>query len=96
MKAALGEVDAGNHVENITLKVGIGRKQMVLGTLSSDTAPHTALNLSLEIDMELSHSWEHGSVFFFGYLVDVSGYLGKDQKKKLMKKLGMFNKTIFL
>ncbi|PWA93183.1 hypothetical protein CTI12_AA073480 [Artemisia annua] len=72
--AALGEVKKRKLVKNISLKVIVDGKQLVLGTLSSKIAPQIKFNLVFEHDFELSHGWKDGSVYFSGFVADVSEY----------------------
>ncbi|KAK1435103.1 hypothetical protein QVD17_00863 [Tagetes erecta] len=69
-QVALGEVKSGKKVENIPVKVNIHDKTFVVGTLSSERAPQIVFDLVFEQDLELSHGWKDGSVYFCGYIAD--------------------------
>ena len=70
MKVALGEVKNGKKVENVAVKVNFKDKNFVVGTLSSERAPQIMFDLVFEQDLELSHGWKDGSVYFCGYVAD--------------------------
>ncbi|KAJ0605879.1 putative histone deacetylase [Helianthus annuus] len=63
-QVALGEVKNGKKVENIPVKININEKKFVVGTLSSERAPQIMFDLVFEQDLELSHGWKDGSVYF--------------------------------
>ncbi|MFS7921714.1 putative histone deacetylase [Helianthus anomalus] len=42
----------------------------VFGTLSSERAPQIIFDLVFEQDLELSHGWKDGSVYFCGYIAN--------------------------
>ncbi|KAM0024848.1 putative histone deacetylase [Helianthus debilis subsp. tardiflorus] len=69
-QVALGEVKNGKKVENIPVKININEKEFVVGTLSSERAPQIIFDLVFEQDLELSHGWKDGSVYFCGYIAD--------------------------
>ncbi|KAF5824210.1 putative histone deacetylase [Helianthus annuus] len=69
-QVALGEVKNGKKVENIPVKININEKKFVVGTLSSERAPQIIFDLVFEQDLELSHGWKDGSVYFCGYIAD--------------------------
>ncbi|KAJ0778328.1 putative histone deacetylase [Helianthus annuus] len=69
-QVALGEMKNGKKVENIPVRVSINDKKYVVGTLSSERAPQIAFDLVFEQDLELSHGWKDGSVYFCGYIGD--------------------------
>ncbi|XP_071711362.1 histone deacetylase HDT1-like [Rutidosis leptorrhynchoides] len=71
-QVALGEVKNGKNVENIPVKVNVGDKNFVVGMLSSERAPQIMFDLVFEQDLELSHGWKEGSVYFCGYIADNS------------------------
>ncbi|KAJ0864203.1 putative histone deacetylase [Helianthus annuus] len=64
-QVALGEVKNGKKVENIPVKININEKKFVVGTLSSERAPQIIFDLVFEQDLELSHGWKDGSVYFY-------------------------------
>ncbi|XP_076945444.1 histone deacetylase HDT2-like isoform X1 [Bidens hawaiensis] len=77
-QVALGEVKNGKKVENVTVKVNINDKKFVIGTLSSERAPQIIFDLVFEQDLELSHGWKDGSVYFCGYIADNPVDMGDD------------------
>ncbi|KAD5508655.1 hypothetical protein E3N88_16358 [Mikania micrantha] len=64
-QVALGEVKNGKKVENIPVRVNFNDEKFVLGNLSSDHAPQIMFDLVFEQDIELSHGWKDGSVYFY-------------------------------
>lgn len=69
-QVALGEVKNGKKVENVPVRVNIDDKKFIVGTLSSERAPQILFDLVFEQDLELSHGWKDGSVYFCGYIAD--------------------------
>ncbi|XP_077241274.1 histone deacetylase HDT2-like isoform X2 [Tasmannia lanceolata] len=69
--ASLGESKKEKENVPIRLYVKVGDQKLVLGTLSSETCAQYSFNLVLEKEFELSHSWENGSVCFFGYKTSI-------------------------
>ncbi|XP_076960857.1 histone deacetylase HDT1-like isoform X1 [Bidens hawaiensis] len=69
-QVALGEVKNGKKVENVPVKVNINDRKFVVGTLSSEHVPQIIFDLVFEQDLELSHGWKDGSVYFCGYIAD--------------------------
>ncbi|XP_076887073.1 histone deacetylase HDT1-like [Bidens hawaiensis] len=69
-QVALGEVKNGKKVENVPVRVNINDKKFVVGTLSSERVPQIIFDLVFEQDLELSHGWKDGSVYFCGYIAD--------------------------
>ncbi|KAI3823286.1 hypothetical protein L1987_04720 [Smallanthus sonchifolius] len=69
-QVALGEVKNGKKVENVPVRVNINDRKFVVGTLSSELAPQIVFDLVFEQDLELSHGWKDGSVYFCGYIAD--------------------------
>ncbi|XP_024986019.1 histone deacetylase HDT1-like [Cynara cardunculus var. scolymus] len=69
-QVALGEVKNGKKVENIPVRVNFNDKKFVVGTLSSERAPQIIFDLVFQQDLELSHGWKDGSVYFCGYVAD--------------------------
>ncbi|WCJ24818.1 Histone deacetylase HDT2 [Euphorbia peplus] len=65
--ACLGEIKKDKLNESACLYLKIGSKKLVLGTLSPENFPQFNFDLIFEDDFELSHTWKHGSVFFYGY-----------------------------
>ena len=70
LKVALGEMKNGKKVDNVPVRVNINDKKYVIGTLSSERAPQIIFDLVFEQDLELSHGWKDGSVYFCGYIAD--------------------------
>uniref|UniRef100_A0A2C9VYG4 C2H2-type domain-containing protein n=1 Tax=Manihot esculenta TaxID=3983 RepID=A0A2C9VYG4_MANES len=64
-QAALGESKKGN--ESVPLFLKIDDKKIVLGTLSPENIPQLPFDLVFEREVELSHNWKSGSVYFCGY-----------------------------
>ncbi|XP_077241280.1 histone deacetylase HDT1-like isoform X8 [Tasmannia lanceolata] len=71
INASLGESKKEKENVPIRLYVKVGDQKLVLGTLSSETCAQYSFNLVLEKEFELSHSWENGSVCFFGYKTSI-------------------------
>ncbi|KAL4584739.1 hypothetical protein LXL04_009348 [Taraxacum kok-saghyz] len=69
-QVALGEMKNGKKVDNVPVRVNINDKKYVIGTLSSERAPQIIFDLVFEQDLELSHGWKDGSVYFCGYIAD--------------------------
>ncbi|KAL8227207.1 hypothetical protein R6Q57_017039 [Mikania cordata] len=69
-QVAMGEVKNGKKVENIPVRVNFNDEKFVLGNLSSDHAPQIMFDLVFEQDIELSHGWKDGSVYFCGYIAN--------------------------
>ncbi|KAL4578682.1 hypothetical protein LXL04_014811 [Taraxacum kok-saghyz] len=64
-QVALGEMKNGKKVDNVPVRVNINDKKYVIGTLSSERAPQIIFDLVFEQDLELSHGWKDGSVYFY-------------------------------
>ncbi|XP_023748360.1 uncharacterized protein LOC111896615 [Lactuca sativa] len=69
-QVALGEVKNGKKVENVAVRAHFNDQKYVLATLSSERAPQVMFDLLFEQDLELSHGWKDGSVYFCGYIAD--------------------------
>ncbi|PIA29249.1 hypothetical protein AQUCO_06100039v1 [Aquilegia coerulea] len=69
--AALGEPkkDIGGS-ESVVLFATINGQKIVIGTLSTNKCPQISYDLVFEKEFELSHNWNNGSVYFFGYRAD--------------------------
>lgn len=57
-------------VKNIPVRVNMNGEKFVVGTLSSERVPQIIFDLVFEQDLELSHGWKDGSVYFCGYVTD--------------------------
>ncbi|XP_037491720.1 histone deacetylase HDT1 [Jatropha curcas] len=66
-QAALGESKKEKGNESVPLFVKVDDKKLVLGTLSTENIPQISLDLVFEKEVELSHNWKNGSVYFCGY-----------------------------
>ncbi|CAI9289939.1 unnamed protein product [Lactuca saligna] len=66
-QVALGEVKNRKKVENVQVRVNFNDQKFVLATLSSERIPQLLFDLLFEKDVELSHGWKDGSVYFCGY-----------------------------
>ncbi|XP_021628709.1 histone deacetylase HDT1 [Manihot esculenta] len=66
-QAALGESKKEKGNESVPLFLKIDDKKIVLGTLSPEKIPQLSFDLVFEREVELSHNWKSGSVYFCGY-----------------------------
>uniref|UniRef100_A0A2C9V8A8 Nucleoplasmin-like domain-containing protein n=1 Tax=Manihot esculenta TaxID=3983 RepID=A0A2C9V8A8_MANES len=68
-QACLGEVKKDKGNESVCLYVKVNDKKYVLGILSPEKFPQISFDLVFEKDVELSHNWKNGSVYFSGYKI---------------------------
>ncbi|XP_019161949.1 PREDICTED: histone deacetylase HDT1-like [Ipomoea nil] len=66
-QASLGEVKDEKACNKVPLRLKIGGKNFVVGTLSAGDRPQIMFDLVFEKEFELSHDWKNGSVYFIGY-----------------------------
>ncbi|XP_058004148.1 histone deacetylase HDT1 [Hevea brasiliensis] len=66
-QAALGESKKEKGNESVPLFLKIDDKKIVLGSLSPENIPQLSFDLVFEREVELSHNWKSGSVYFCGY-----------------------------
>lgn len=63
----MGEVKDDKGANKIPIRLKIGEKNFVIGTLSAGDRPQIMFDLVFEKEFELSHDWKSGSVYFIGY-----------------------------
>ncbi|KAJ9184423.1 hypothetical protein P3X46_004151 [Hevea brasiliensis] len=68
-QACLGEVKKDKGNESVFLYAKINDKKHVLGMLSPEKFPQISFDLVFDKDVELSHNWKNGSVYFSGYKI---------------------------
>ncbi|CAI9097829.1 OLC1v1034331C2 [Oldenlandia corymbosa var. corymbosa] len=66
MQASLGDYKKAN--ESVPLFLNVGGQKLVLATLVSEKLPQQQLDLVFDKELELSHNWKSGSVYFYGYI----------------------------
>lgn len=66
-QASLGEVKDEKAANKVPIRLKIGGKNFVIGTLSAGDRPQIMFDLVFEKEFELSHDWKNGSVYFIGY-----------------------------
>lgn len=66
-QASLGELKDQKGIENVYLFVNVDGKKLVLGTLITNKLPQYKFDLLFDRNFELSHNWNSGSVYFYGY-----------------------------
>ncbi|GAV61690.1 hypothetical protein CFOL_v3_05217 [Cephalotus follicularis] len=71
-QVALGELKKDTGSQTVLLHLKHDNRQLVIGTLSHEKFPQISLDLVLEKQFELSHSWKDGSVYFTGYTAPIN------------------------
>eukprot|EP00246_Nothoceros_aenigmaticus_P014791 TRINITY_DN5845_c0_g1_i1.p1 TRINITY_DN5845_c0_g1~~TRINITY_DN5845_c0_g1_i1.p1 ORF type:complete len:287 (+),score=94.69 TRINITY_DN5845_c0_g1_i1:125-985(+) len=72
-QAALGESTvSSNQQERVVIKVEVGNKEVVLGTLTQGKCDQMSLDLIFDRDIKLSHTGTQVSVYFCGYQTEAA------------------------
>ncbi|PIN18400.1 Histone deacetylase [Handroanthus impetiginosus] len=69
-QAALGEVKDVEGAKYVPLRLKVGSKDFIIGSLSAEDRTQVMFDLVFEKKFELSHDWKDGSVYFIGYIAD--------------------------
>ncbi|XP_022879992.1 uncharacterized protein LOC111397350 isoform X3 [Olea europaea var. sylvestris] len=69
-QASLGKLKEEKGNESICLFATVDGKKLVLATLYTTKLPQQHLGMVFDRDFELSHDWENGSVYFYGYRIN--------------------------
>nr|GMD17919.1 histone deacetylase HDT1-like [Ipomoea batatas] len=64
-QASLGEVKDEKAANKVPIRLKIGGKNFVIGTLSAGDRPQIMFDLVFEKEFELSHDWKNGKEFDF-------------------------------